>query len=220
VVASRTLDEGLAWCESTFGIVPVSGGRHALMGTHNRVFSIASPTCPGAYFEIIAIDPDAPSPGRARWFDLDAPAVQAALEQGPQLIHWVLRCDDIAARCARLRTAGIERGELIAAERGAGDGLLRWQISVRADGARLFGGALPTLIRWDGRHPADSLPDSGIALQRIDVSGLAAAAAEEAAAGGVCFVDAATPLAATLSTARGSVTLRAASPEAIGHVQS
>jgi hypothetical protein len=220
VVAARTLDEGVAWCESTFGIVPASGGRHALMGTHNRVFSIASPTCPGAYFEIIAIDPDAPPPGRTRWFDLDAPAVQAALERGPQLIHWVLRCHDIAARCERLRAAGIERGELIAAERGTGEGLLRWQISVRADGARLFGGALPTLIRWAGRHPADNLPDTGITLQRIDVAGLPAAAADEAAAGGVRFVDAATPLAATLSTARGSVTLRAPSPEPLGHVQS
>ena len=43
-------------------ITPGSGGRHALMGTHNRVFAIGSEAFPRAYFEIIAIDPDAPDP--------------------------------------------------------------------------------------------------------------------------------------------------------------
>jgi len=46
VVTARTLDEGAAWCEATLGIVPGPGGRHALMGTHSRLFSIASRAFP------------------------------------------------------------------------------------------------------------------------------------------------------------------------------
>ena len=48
VVAARSLDEGAAWCEATLGIVPGPGGKHPLMGTHNRLFPIASDRHPRA----------------------------------------------------------------------------------------------------------------------------------------------------------------------------
>lgn len=203
VVAARTLDEGVAWCEATLGVAPGPGGKHPLMGTHNRVFSIASERHPKAYFEIIAIDPEAPPPGRPRWFDLDTPAVQQAIAAGPQLIHWVLRCDDVAARCARLRAAGIERGEVLRATRGA----LAWRISVRPDGARGFDGTLPTLIQWDGPHPADSLPASGVTLRSVECAGLPAAALHELDAPAV-FLPQGRHLQANLSTPRGELALR------------
>ena len=59
VVAATSLAEGVAWCESTLGVTPGPGGEHPLMGTHNRLFSIASVGYPAAYFEIIAINPEA-----------------------------------------------------------------------------------------------------------------------------------------------------------------
>jgi len=207
VVAARTLDEGVAWCEATLGIVPTAGGRHALMGTHNRVFSIATPAWPRAYFEIIAIDPDARPSGRARWFDLDDAAVQAALARGPQLVHWVMRCDDIDDRCRRLAVLGIDRGRVLDAERMTPDGLLRWRISVRDDGARLARGALPTVIQWGERHPADTLPTSGVTLRRVQVGGLAPGVAACCDAAGVSFVAHAAPLQVQLATPRGPVTL-------------
>jgi hypothetical protein len=40
VVLAATLDEGAAWCEATLGVAPGAGGRHALMGTHNRLLRI------------------------------------------------------------------------------------------------------------------------------------------------------------------------------------
>lgn len=203
VVAARTLDEGVAWCEATLGVTPEAGGKHALMGTHNRVFSIACGRHPKAYFEIIAIDPEAAPPGRPRWFDLDTPAVQQAILAGPQLIHWVLRCDDIEARCARLHALGIDRGEVLQASRGA----LSWRISVRPDGARLMGGTLPTLIQWDGPHPADTLPDSGVSLQRLECAGLPPEAARELRSQ-ADLSPAGRHLAAHLSTPRGDVVLR------------
>ena len=33
VVVAHTLDQAAAWCEATLGVVPASGGQHALMGT-------------------------------------------------------------------------------------------------------------------------------------------------------------------------------------------
>ncbi|HUG26125.1 VOC family protein [Piscinibacter sp.] len=207
VVAARTLDDGVAWCEATFGLVPGPGGKHPLMGTHNRLFSIGSPVFPKAYFEIIAIDADAPSPGRVRWFDLDTPAMQQAVADGPRLIHWVARCDDVAERIGRWRTGGVDRGELLAAERDTPDGALRWRISVRADGARLCGGALPTLIAWGDRHPTDTMPGSGVTLEALRVAGLPAAVAAEGAGPGISFDADGPPLTATLSTPRGRVTL-------------
>ena len=203
VVAARTLDEGVAWCETTLGVTPAGGGKHPLMGTHNRVFSIASERHPKAYFEIIAIDPDAPPPGRPRWFDLDTPAMQATIAAGPQLIHWALGCDDIVERCARLRAAGIERGEVLHATRGA----LSWRISVRPDGARLFDGRLPTLIQWDGPHPVDSLPASGVTLRDVECAGLPAAAVQALDAPAL-FVPQGHHLQVHLSTPRGDIALR------------
>lgn len=172
VIATRTLAEGLDWCEATFGLRPEAGGRHAFMGTHNRVFAIGSAAFPRAYAEIIAIDPEAPAPTRhARWFDLDDAALQRTLaSDGPQLVHWVARCDDIMATHAALRAAGIDCGELQAAERMTPQGLLRWRISVRADGRRPLAGAAPALIEWGDVHPIDSMPDSGVALQAMQVA--------------------------------------------------
>ena len=171
VLAARTLAEGVAWCETTLGLRPEAGGQHGFMGTHNRVFSIASPSFPRAYFEIIAIDPSLPAPAHARWFDLDHAGLQRALAQGPQLVQWVARCDDIAAARTVLHAAGIDCGAVQQAERDTPGGLLRWQISVRADGRRPLGGAAPVLIQWGRVHPTDSLPGGGITLEALHLAG-------------------------------------------------
>ena len=218
VIAAATLAEGAAWCERVFGIAPAAGGKHAFMGTHNLLFSVASARFPTAYAEIIAIDPEGIAPPQPRWFGLDAPALQRALASGPQLVHWVARTVDISATTAALRAAGIDPGHATAAERRTPRGLLRWQIGLRADGQRLFGGALPTLIQWGDAHPCDTLPDGGVALECLLLSGLSAAA--HAALGeteGVTLSRvaaneaslAAAPLRARLRSPRGEVWLAA-----------
>ena len=168
VVAARTLPEGIAWCRDTFGFEPAAGGQHPLMGTHNRVFRIDTPAFPRAYFEIIAIDEAAPAPGRTRWFDLDDPQLRSAIASGPRLIHFVASTDDAVRAAAALSALDIDRGPLVAAERPTPAGLLRWKISVRADGQRLFAGALPTLIEWGSAHPCESLPASGLSLRALE----------------------------------------------------
>jgi len=222
VVAARTLDEGVAWCEQVLGITPGPGGVHGFMGTHNRLFRVASLQYPRAYFEIIAIDSNAPRPGRRRWFDLDDPALQSALRGGPQPIHWVARCDDIAARVAALKQRGHDAGEVLHAERETPSGILRWQIAVRQDGARLHGGAWPTLIQWGEVHPADAMPDSGVSLAQFSVSGLPAELSQELPstvlpdAASTTEVPGATRrprIRATLLTPRGLVTLQSSGSE-------
>ena len=66
VVLCASLADGEAWCQATLGLAPGPGGRHALMGTHNRLLLLAGEGMAPAYLELIAIDPDAPVPGRAR----------------------------------------------------------------------------------------------------------------------------------------------------------
>lgn len=170
VVIAATLDEGVAWCEATLGITPGPGGQHALMGTHNRLFSIASPAFPLAYFEIIAIDPTAPAPARRRWFDMDDPGLQERVRrQGPQLAHWVARVGDAQAAVASLLSLGVDRGEVLQASRPTPAGLLQWQITVRDDGQRLYEGCLPTLIQWGAVHPAAAMPASGVTLVSFEL---------------------------------------------------
>ena len=159
VVAAATLEEGARWIERELGVAPVPGGKHALMGTHNRLLSLG----PGRFLEVIAIDPAAPPPPRARWLALDTPAMRARLARGPALIHWVERTDDIEAA---LR-GGPGDVQILDLERGR----YRWRIGVPRDGAIPGGGARATLIQWQGDHPADALPASGCELQSFTHDG-------------------------------------------------
>ena len=164
VAAAATLEEGVAWCERTLGARPGPGGKHVLMGTHNALLNISSPTHPRCYLEIIAIDPEAPPPGRARWFDLDQPALQERLARGPGLIHWVARVPSLEATLAQWRSEGVDGGQPVAASRG----LLSWHIALREDGRRLRREGLPVLIEWADRHPCDALPESAVSLRSFE----------------------------------------------------
>ncbi len=167
IIAADTLEDGTAWCEATLGVTPLPGGQHALMGTHNRLLNLSSPTFPASYLEIIAIDPAAPPPGRVRWFGLDQRPPGP-----PALVHGVARSRLLDMHRWGLINKGIDPGVPVAASRGD----LRWQILLRPDGQ--LPGAAPTLIQWEGPHPADRLPDSGLRLQHVVLDGLAAPARE------------------------------------------
>lgn len=214
VVACRTLAEGHAWCEKTFGVQPSPGGRHPLMGTHNLLLAVGTASFPEAYLELIAIDPAATPPPQRRWFDLDDPALQALLAVEPRLVHWAMRGVAIDAVAAAWRADGCDPGRVVAAERMTPRGLLRWRLTVRADGRRVAAGALPLLIEWGAVHPADSLAQSGVALERVDIGAIdgavdgvdeAIGAAVRSAGVGRCSA----PLQAAFSSPHGGVVLRA-----------
>ena len=210
VVAARTLEEGVAWCEATLGVVPAPGGQHPTMATHNRLLALSSSRFARMYLEIIAIDPDAPSPSRVRWFDLDAPALQEAIAVTPRLVHWVARTKDIDAGLIALRAAGYELGTAIAAERMTPRGPLRWRIALRDDGRRSAAGAVPLLIEWGDVHPCDALPASGVRVERIEISGIADPVA--ASLGARAAAAGSPPLAVSLATPRGRVDLVSPAP--------
>lgn len=212
----------MQWCEATLGITPAPGGEHAQYGTHNRLFKIATPAHPLAYFEIIAIDPDAKRPANApgkRWFDMDDAALQAAVAIEPRLVHFVANTDDIQAARIALKKQEIERGLAVQAKRHSRRGVLQWQITVREDGQRLFNGALPSLIQWGKPdaaeplrlHPRNSLPRSGVTLQSIAVTHPTAAKLQAAfdAIGltGIALETGPADIIATLHTPKGIVEL-------------
>ncbi len=153
VVAALSLKQGCDWVEGRLGIAPQAGGKHVSMGTHNALLSLG----PRFFIEIIAIDPLGTPPARTRWFDLDEPRLNAALGEGPQLIHWVARTGDVRAVSKRVPDLGppipMARGDL------------RWLITVPDDGHRPGRGLVPTVIEWpDARHPCDGLRDAGLRL--------------------------------------------------------
>ncbi len=223
VVLAANLEMGVQWCEATLGITPGPGGEHEKYGTHNRLFKMATPAYPTAYLEIIAINPHAVRPKKmqpTRWFDMDDATLQAAVKTEPRLVHWVVNTPDIQAARMALRMQGIDRGPAVAASRRTSKGVLNWQISVRADGQRLFDGALPSLIQWGKPeatdpmrlHPRNTLPRSGVSLQSVAVTHPSAAklqaAYEAIGLEGVSVSDGPANLVATLQTPKGLVQLQ------------
>lgn len=172
VVVAHTLEQAAAWCEATLGVVPGPGGQHALMGTHNRLLSIASEAHPKAYLELIAIDPAAPAPARKRWFGMDDPALQAAVRDTPRLVHVVARTPNVEMLRWGLVNLGLDPGVPVAAERQTPQGKLAWRIQLRDDGLVDQHFALPTLIEWQGRHPADSMPAAALRLLSVQAGGM------------------------------------------------
>jgi hypothetical protein len=136
------------------------------MGTHNRLASLG----PGEYLEVIAPAPDAPPPGRPRWFALDTFRGAAA----PRA--WVVRVPDLGAALALAPV-----GSGVPTDFARDD--IRWRMAVPRDGILPFDGLFPALIEWtEGAHPATRLPDRGLRLAAVelvhpDEAGLAAAVA-------------------------------------------
>ena len=155
VVAGETLDtSGLG---GVLGVAPSGGGKHARMGTHNRLLRVGA----DAYLELIAIDPAGTRPERPRWFGLDDPAMLASLARGPRLVHWVVRVQSTA-----LPALPFDVGVWEPFQRGD----LSWKLTVRGDGALPADGVVPSLICWGGTaHPSGRLPDAGVALEGLEL---------------------------------------------------
>ena len=94
------------------------------------------------------------------------------LSAGPRLIHWVGRSPMLDMHRWGLITVGQNPGDPVKAGRDTPQGPLSWQILLRDDGLLSCGGALPTLIQWEGRHPAEAMPDSGVVLKSLALRGL------------------------------------------------
>jgi len=91
VVACADLAEGVAWCERTLGHRPQAGGRHAFMGTHNRILSIGSARFPRAYLDANRapgeLDPAMFDEALAVPIDSPGPRVNAGLGVIPRVVR-------------------------------------------------------------------------------------------------------------------------------------
>lgn len=151
-LAAAATSLGRAW-----GVDIPYGGRHPAMATHNRVARAGV----DRYLEIIAVDPDAPAPGRPRWFSLDDARTRARLAEGPRPLAWVVRVDDLDRALA---ASPVDLGEPLAMRRDD----LHWRLSVPVDGGLPGDGLLPALIEWPrGPHPASRMADPGLAIAAI-----------------------------------------------------
>jgi hypothetical protein len=141
VIRASDLDSGSSYVADALGIDLVDGGAHPAMGTRNRLAGAGD-----AYLEVIAIDPAAPSPERARWFALDELDVDAP----PRLCAWIARVEAPDTTPETGPAHFLSRGEF------------SWRVTVRDDGHLPYDGAGPALITWNGAPP--SLPASGARL--------------------------------------------------------
>jgi len=158
VVASLTLEEGVAHVERCLGVIVPPGGEHPSMGTHNHVMRLGDEI----YLEIISPNPKV-HPQRPRWFGLDRGELLAQLKLAPRLITFIAGVPDLEAALQNMP----EAGEVVRASRGE----LSWLISVPAGGAMPFDGAFPTLIQWpDCPHPSERMIDLGCRLRRLEVA--------------------------------------------------
>ena len=153
-IAGETLEAAVAHVEEALGVALLPGGKHTHFGTHNQLLGLTD----GLYLEAISIDPDAPKPDYARWFDLDRFA------GAPRISNWICRSEDLLAELEILPDGA---GVPVALTRGD----LAWRMAVPADGILPCDGCFPALIQWDVEQiPGDILPGSGCQLTRFEVA--------------------------------------------------
>lgn len=144
------LEMGMDAIERRLGMRPAPGGRHPAYGTHNALLSLG-PTC---YLEVIAPDPELPTPDRGIGFGV------GGLTE-PRLVSWALRHPAIGAAAERADLGAVEPGR-----RKRADGtVLSWKLTDPY--AERMEGVVPFLIDWgDTPHPASSGP-AGCRLVRL-----------------------------------------------------
>ena len=159
-IGCATLDQGQEALQKALGVTVPLGSKHVAMSTHNCVMQSGNES----FLELIAIDPDAPDPGRARWFTLDNAETQARLAQRPRALCWVVNTPDLDAIVA---ASPVDLGEVVDFARGD----RTWRLTVPKDGSLPEAGLLPAFIEWSpGAHPSTGQQDLGVRLDRVHLT--------------------------------------------------
>lgn len=158
-IGADTLAQGVAAMKTALGVEIPQGSKHDAMSTHNCVMQAGNES----FFELIAIDPEAPDPGRVRWFTLDDAATQSRLTERPRALCWVVNTDDLDAVIA---ASPVDLGEVVNFQRGD----RTWRLTVPKDGHLPEGGLLPAFIEWSpGPHPSTGQQNLGVTLSKVQV---------------------------------------------------
>ena len=153
VVAVADLDEAAALFLERYGLASYEGGRHAGLGTANRIIPLGD-----SYVELLGVvdDPTAAESSIGTW-------ISRAGNPSGRLVSWCLGTDDIDGIAARIGVAPQ------ALSRTRPDGVrLSWR-SAGLERAMDFPG-LPFFISWD--VPPDQLPGMTPAPHRVAVGGI------------------------------------------------
>lgn len=158
-IGAATLEAGVDAMRTALGVTVPAGSKHTAMSTHNCAVQAGN----DSFLEIIAVDPDAPDPGRRRWFTLDEAATRRRLSARPSALCWVVGTDDLDAVMA---ASPVDLGEAVLFTRGERS----WRLTVPRDGSLPEHGLLPAFIEWSpGPHPSGGMQDLGITLQSIEL---------------------------------------------------
>lgn len=143
VYAVLDLDSGIAEIERLVGVRASPGGQHPGRGTRNALIALG----PATYLEIIAPDPEQPSPKAPRPFGIDR------LKES-KLVTWAANAKDLDQLRREAASKGVQLGDVMAGSRRRSDGVvLSWQSVMPAPGAA--DGIVPFFIDWgQSSHPA------------------------------------------------------------------
>lgn len=141
LIGAADLDAGIRWVEERLGVAPEPGGSHARWGTRNALLSLGE----RCYLEVIAPDPELPTPSGGVLLGLDR-------YPEPRPLTWCMQVyESVDTGVVSAATMGIDLGEVFRGERAGSDGtVLSWTMSDPS--ADRFGGVLPFLIDW-GQTP-------------------------------------------------------------------
>jgi len=159
-IATASLEEGTIAMKDALGVEVPRGGKHAAMSTHNCVMQAGNES----FFELLAIDPEAPDPGRVRWFTMDDPATMARIAKRPRALCWVVNTDDLDGVIA---ASPVDLGEVVTFTRGDRS----WRLTVPDNGHLPEGGLMPAFIEWSpGPHPSTGQQDLGVRLTGVQLT--------------------------------------------------
>lgn len=166
-VIAPSLAEGVEHVRASLDMDIPYGGSHPQMGTHNHLLRLSD----SVFLEVIAIDPSAPRPNRARWFGLDAQQrLRDAWDAGRRLSGWVARIEAQGEVPGEVRGQAFdkiltEHGALLGQAVTVSRGERSWRFAVRDDGELPMSGIAPCVIDWGERGtPAPHMPELGVAL--------------------------------------------------------
>lgn len=156
-IGCSSLEAGVTALKKSLGVEIPQGSKHELMSTHNCVMQSGNES----FLELIAIDPDAPNPGRTRWFSLDDPTTTARLTVRPRALCWVVSTDNLDDV---VKSSPVDLGEIVTFVRGERS----WRLTVPKDGHLPENALLPAFIEWSpGPHPSTAQQDLGVALNKV-----------------------------------------------------
>ena len=157
VWATPDLEAGVREIERLTGVRASPGGKHPSWATHNALLSLG----PGIYLELLAPDPSAPPPSKARPFGLDQLSA-------PRLVTWAAQEADLEGRLAALAMAGTDLGEILSGGRVRPDGVaLAWRLT--SPRAMLEGGVVPFLIDWGSSPHPSTTAAPGLTLVALEL---------------------------------------------------